>query len=262
VSLFVTFITPLVVRAEENQNVEAPSEVVAGTVESPGVPTATLQAGSNDIVWSWTTPAGGLTPDASNTEDPEQIATEQPTDITKFQYEFSMKGEVITYSTIESSVLTVTTPATEDGDYTLRIWSVTRGGVPSEAVVGSVAFAVTIPNLPDLPPIEVPAPIDTTPLINSPVSAGGSTTGGSTPIVNRDPISNSVGNPISDILSATNLDQAVAGADTAGMVKPSKQGWMIFGIAWYFWLIVLLSVFIAGRLVFSSINRRKANSLT
>ena len=117
-------------------------------------------------------------------------------------------------------------------------------------------------DLPDLPPIEVPAPINTTPLINSPVSVGQSTTGGSTPIVNRDPINNSVGDPISNILQATNLDQAVAGADTAGMVKPSTQGWMIFGIAWYVWLVILVGMFIGGRLVLSSINRRKANSLT
>jgi len=263
VSLFVTFITPLVVRAEENQNVEAPSEVVAGGVESPGVPVATLQTGSNDIVWNWTLPAGGLTPGAEDIgEDPEQLVTEHSTDITKFQYEFSKQGEGITFGTVDSNILTVITPATEDGDYTLRIWSVTRAGVPSEAVSGMVTFAVTIPDLPDLPPIEVPAPINTTPLINSPVSVGQSTTGGSTPIVNRDPINNSVGDPISNILQATNLDQAVAGADTAGMVKPSTQGWMIFGIAWYVWLVILVGMFIGGRLVLSSINRRKANSLT
>lgn len=246
VSMFVALILPLAAHAEDPQNLEGPAEN-AGQVESPGAPSGTSQADSFDIVWTWSAPAGGLTPDAVPSENPDEAPAEQPSDIIQYGYEFFNQNGVIASGVVGTDVLSKTVTVNVDGDYTFKVWSITRAGATSAQVSGTISFVAPI--LPDLPPLEVPDPIDITPVTNNSVATNGNTIGGSTPIINKDTMGYLTGDTNANILSSDKPDRAVAGADTAAVVKASKQGWMILGLAWYVWLIILVVGFFIGRRV-------------
>ncbi|MES2630869.1 MAG: hypothetical protein V4611_02850 [Patescibacteria group bacterium] len=251
-SLLIASNLPLVARAEEP--LEPPTLV--GYVEGPGVPNGTSQADSYDIIWTWAPPVSGLEPDQVPPENPDEAPAQQPTDIVRYGYELKNQNGLVAFGSVESNILSLTTTASEDGNYVLSIWSITREDGFSEVVSGSIAFVAPVPQtLPNLPPIVVPDPIDVTPVTDNPVS-NGARIGGSTPIINKDTNGYITGNTNTNIFSVDELDEAVAGADTTAVVKQSKQGWLILGMAWYVWLIILVAVFFLGRWILTSVRSR------
>lgn len=46
-----------------------------------------------------------------------------------------------------------------------------------------------------------------------------------------------------------NSGNAILGATIQAPLQPSAEGWKVFGIAWYWWVVVLALIVILGRLV-------------
>ncbi len=264
VSTLVFSFIPLSVHAEATPNTD-PANQTGTVVDSPGAPTATSSTNDDAIVWVWTAPASGLTPDAPT--DPSQITTppsEQPTDIIQFGYELSNAGGVVTSGTVDSSVLTVTTPVTQDDTYTFKVWSINRVAATSAPAVGTITINTSSappvgPVTPITPPIDgsiIPAPLDST-TVDKP--APSSQTPTPVPLnkpTNVVPQSSNVSSDPS-VLSATDTTQNIPkSAETAAAVKSSTQGWVIVGIPWYIWLLILAAVFAAGRWVWSMVGHR------
>ena len=253
-----------------NQLSDPGSQTGTATVQSPGMPSATSSASNHTIVWVWTAPAGGLTPDASAVASPTtqtipsadstqtQLANEQPTDIIQYGYELSKQGAVITSGIVNADTPTVTTMVTEDGDYVFKVWSVTRIAAISAPAIGGITIATPAPDPSTLPPIGndiIPAPLNTA-VLEKPTSSTSSTT--THPLLKPSPASKISSQPsASDVLAASDTKVPVTPIEKiTGVVTPSTQGWMIFNIAWYVWLIVLAAIFIVGRWVI--VTRRRA----
>lgn len=189
-----------------------PTNQTSPVVESPQNVATTSATSSRTIVWTWQSPAGGLTPGATSTD--ETPVTERPTDIISFGYELSKAGTVATSGTVASSVLTVTTPVTEYGDYTLYVWSISRAGDVSVKASGSITIAAT--TVTPQPVAEVPIVSDTTettPPPSAPQPQPRKTTPSTT--VNFSKTPGYVANiPGADILATTNANEAVAGRAT------------------------------------------------
>jgi len=255
VSMTFSVIAPLVVRAEEPPVVvelEAPAEEEKSAIGSPSAVTASTTKNSYIIGWSWAAPEGGLTPDASE-EFPEN-----DTDITHFSYQL-FKGEEPVSETVrvDSSVLEVSTEVASEGTYVLKVWSVTRAGDFSAPVQGSVVMVAPVV-LPELPPIEeetIPKPLDPIPLTVKPATTSTTTTApanGRTYFIGD---GSELATTNSSVLSATETKPAPAVSTTA-VVQPSTQGWMIFGMAWYLWLLIAAGVFAAGKGAVAIAKRR------
>jgi hypothetical protein len=256
--LLVSSIFPSSVFADDTTNSD-PVNQVGPTVESPGIPSATSSASDYTIVWVWTPPAGGLTPDAP-AADPSQtdpsVQTGQPSDIIQFGYELSTQGTVIKSDVVDSNVLAVTTPVTQDGEYTFKVWSITRVAATSAPAVGGITITTPVP--PTLPPIEggiVPAPIDTTSVVDKPASSVGSTV--NPPLKkSTNSANNSSQSTNASVLSATDIQNPANSAEKVAVVKASSQGWVILGVPWYLWLVTVVVVFITGRGVLSFVYHR------
>jgi hypothetical protein len=254
---------PLSVHAEDPPNTDSGNQT--GTVvDSPGPPNATSSTNDDNIVWVWTIPASGLTPDAPT--DPSQVTTppsERPTDIIQFGYELSNAGGAVASGTVDSSVLTVTTPVTQDDTYTFKIWSINRVAATSAPAVGTVTINTTpppvTPTTPVTPPIDgsiIPAPLDSTTVTTPPA---GKLTPTPVPLNKATDVTPQSSKPSSDpsVLSATDTTQnALKPAETAAVVKSSTQGWVIMGIPWYVWLLLLVAVVVAGRWIWSMVGHR------
>jgi len=242
--------------AEEPTNSEPPEQISA-PVEGPSGVTATSEASNKSIVWIWNAPAGGTTPDADtivldeNGSPVDPQPTEHSSDIIGFGYEL-FKGDIsLTAGVVGPDALTVTTPVVDNGDYTLYVWSISRGDGDSAKSAGYMTVFVPIPNLPPIKEEDIPLPIDKTPLVIVPVVEPNGNTQ-SSPEVNS---SNSPGyltnTPSASVLSANNaLPDTVNQTAAAGVAKTSTQGWVVLGIPWYFWLVVLVVSYIIVRLLY------------
>ena len=233
------------------------SQQISGPIESPTNVGATSEANNKTIVWVWNAPSGGLTPDADtpvldengNPVDPQP--TERPTDIIGFGYELVKDNTNITNGVVNSDILTATTPVTDNGDYTLYVWSITRAGGESAKSAGYTTVFIPIPNLPPIKEEDIPLPLDTTPLVVVPIVEP-SGTSQTSPQANS---SNSPGyltnTPSASVLSANNaIPNNVNQPATAGVAKTSTQGWVVLGIPWYFWLVVLVISYVIVRLLY------------
>jgi len=246
---------PINTYAEEAQNNESPQQTVP-QVESPSGVAAISQQNDKTIVWSWQAPAGGLTPDAGMDFDEEGNPVEpQPTehasDIVSFGYQLVKEGTGIVSGIVGSEVLTATTLVTENGDYTLYVWSITRAGEVSEKSSGTTNVFVPIPNLPPIKEEDIPLPLDTTPLVQVPmVESAGSNAAEPRATTQNKPgyLTNS---PSASVLSAnSNTPNAANQVETAGVATTSTQGWVVLGIPWYYWLVVLAVSYIIVRLLY------------
>ncbi len=247
VSLIVLCMFPIAAHAEESpNNLEPPAEQVGPPVESPGSPTATTPTDNANIVWVWSAPAGGLNPNYSE-ESPENS-----TDIVQYGYDLSNGETSVKSGVVGSETLTTTTGVPGNGTYTFKLWSITRAGDFSPVVTGTITIFIP---LPDLPPLEVPAPIDTTPIANIPSTTSATATSPNT-ISSTDINISAPTFERSSVLSATDQDNPVRVVDTAAAVKPSSQGWVIVGLPWYIWLVVAAVVFVAWRWIAKLVKAR------
>ena len=150
--LGITFI-PATAYAEDAPSSQ-PTSQTGQVVESPSGVMATSSTTNRTIVWKWSAPAGGLTPDA--TDPAETPPVERSTDIIRFGYELSKADAVVASGAVASDILTVTTPVTENGDYTLYVWSITRAGDVSAKVVGGITIVTPVVTSPPAPEAVVP----------------------------------------------------------------------------------------------------------
>jgi hypothetical protein len=282
VSVLVLFIFPLAAHAEDTppakqqqapasepmpvptKDGNIPNEAVPNqvyvpneSVEAPGTPVATTPTDVKDIVWEWTPPEKGTTPDApvvppaDTTETPEVVElTPHATDITHYGYELSEQGTVLLTGTVESTENKVTTKVDKRGTYSFRLWSITRDAQISNSVFANQT--VVNPPIPYYPPVVVPAALDTRPIDNIPSSTDTSSTVNTALFYNgrNEPISNS------DIASANVFGDTNTGntnktpspqSDVATVVKASNQGWIIAGLNWYIWILVAAIIFTSWR---------------
>jgi hypothetical protein len=169
---------PVTTHAEEAPNSDPPKQIYT-QVESPSGVAAISQQNDKTIVWTWQAPANGLTPDASTVVVDEQgnpvepQPTEHSSDIVSFGYQLTKDGVGIVSGTVSSDVLTATTLVTENGDYTLYVWSINRVGEESAKSSGTTNVFVPIPNLPPIKEEDIPLPLDTTPLVIVPMVEAG-----------------------------------------------------------------------------------------
>ena len=236
--------------AEESSD---PIKQIGASVESPSGVTATSPTNDRTIVWTWSAPAGGLTPGSENPELDEEGSplAQQSTDIVSFGYDLYKDGNSLTSGVVDASVLTVTTAVAENGDYTLYVWSITRADDTSAKASGAMTVFIPIPNLPPIKEEDIPVPLDTAPL--APVPLVDSV--GSAPTAPQANVTNTPGyltnNSSASVLSAksaipTNVDQAAV----ASVAKTSSQGWVVLGLPWYFWLVLLVASYIIVRVLY------------
>jgi hypothetical protein len=259
--------TPMPVPTKDGNipNEAVPNQVYVPneSVQAPGTPAATTPTDVKDIVWEWTPPENGTTPDApvvppaDPTETPEiveppVVVTPVPhaTDITHYGYELSADGTVILTGTVESTENKVTTKVDKRGTYSFRLWSITRDAQISDSIFANQT--VVNPPIPYYPPVVVPAALDTRPIDNIPSSTDTSVAVNNTLFYNgrNQPITNS------DVASANVFGDTNTGdanktpspqSDVATVVKASNQGWIIAGLNWYIWILVAAIIFTSWR---------------
>jgi hypothetical protein len=281
VSLFVLFVFPVATHAQAvppaDTTTEAPAddttsqgdEEPAPTVEAPGEPVATSPTDERDIVWEWAPPEGGLTPDAPVVEPvepvvptdpaepthqaevevpPETPVAEHPTDITHYGYELSDGDIIVDAGTVESTVTTATTKVINTGSYAFRLWSITRDTQVSNSVFGYITIVNSTPVLPSYPPIEIPVLIGATPSTDIPtISQVVSNTLTYYTAVASTVISSDESTTNANVLSDTDTASPVSQAGVTAAVVPSSQGWVIAGLPWYVWLLIVAIIFTAWR---------------
>ena len=233
---------------------QSPENLVSTSVQPPGTTNATSLNDNKNIVWVWGMPAGGLTPDATNNEGEEPVT--HATDIIGFGYELSLQGTVVISGTVGSGTQTVTTPVTDNGKYDFRVWSITRVGQMSAYSEGSITIFTPIVVSPPQPAIEAPAAVQpiggsnagSKPAANAAPSKPTATPDGETPTTT----------PEADagVLSATNGNDLADPVSKAAVIAPSKEGWVILGMAWYVWLVIAAVIYSLVRLVFWVIEKR------
>jgi hypothetical protein len=255
-------------------NVYTPNDAV----QAPGTPTATSPTDIKDIVWEWDPPVKGTTPDApvqqpveTPTEDdtttdpttpvvvpPVAPQPQYPSDITHYGYELSEAGTVLQTGVVESSQNSVTTTVDKRGTYNFRLWSITRNAEISQSVTASQT--VVNPPLPTVPPIAVPAALNTRPIDHIPSSNNTSSeqlvmySGRTEPVSTATVASSNVlANANTDTTSETPTPQA----DVAAVVKTSDQGWIVAGLAWYIWILIAAILFTSWRWYLSAVKNRE-----
>ncbi len=260
VAMLMVSVLPLQTRAQEiEQNVLTPTEGYS-TVQGPSTPpVATSEIDDYNIVWSWGAPEGELTVDTvTSPESPDVELVDNSTDITEFGYQLSKQGALHSAGSVSSDTYSLTTPVSSDGVYTLKVWSITRGGTTSAATQGSITIQTLVKE--QLPPIGVeiiPEPIDTSSVINKQASNENPVIRNAPVRLNEEIVTNSLGNGDGQVLSASKSDAEPAIAlDTAGIVKSTGQGWVILDVAWYVWLLIVAGLFAAGRGLMALINTR------
>ena len=244
-----SFLLPVNSYADDAVSSGPPAQT-AKAVESPSAVTATSATDDRTIVWTWAVPNGGLTPDATSPQvdsNGNPASTEQSTDIVQFGYRLSKDGTTQASGVVGSDILTITTPVTDNGDYSLSVWSVSRAGDMSAEVSGS-----TTVSMPDLVPIEdssIPVPINAPPLV-TPLIVGSANTA---PIASTNTSSNPgyvINTPSASVLSANKIaTDNVKEVAATGVANTSSQGWVVLGIPWYFWLLILAASYAAMRII-------------
>lgn len=282
VSLMVLFVFPMAAHAEEVPPTDTtfitptdsdPNTIDQGNpVKTPGTPVATSPTNDGSVDWEWTQPEGGLTPDApvedttpdttpadpAVTDPPVEAdpaaepvvaaPVEHPSDIIKYGYELSTQNSVVVRGYVDSTENKVTTNVTNSGDYTFKLWSITRENHFSDIAYGF--FTVVLPTvvLPVYPPITVPQPVD-----NSLVATANTT--------NTDTVSDSYyygsaktpaitssrSSVNENVVTTNSTSPAKVEAVSVPVVKASSQGWMILGLPWYIWLLGAAVGFTAWR---------------
>lgn len=228
-----------------------PTNQTSPVVESPRNVAATSATSNRSIVWTWAAPAGGLTPDASSPEaadpnaQPPASATTQPTDIVLFGYELFKTGNQVTSGTVGSSALAITTPVTENGEYTLYVQSVTRAGDMSAQTSGSITISATTVVVPQ-PDAEVSATgtAETTPPPSTPVQRPRKTTPSTAVNFSKTPgyVTNIPG---ADVLAATNANDAPAGRGT----EPFDIIAVMKTVPWYAWVAIVAVAYVIMRVL-------------
>jgi len=255
-SLLTVSLLPTTAQAETFETGEQ-TQPIEAIVEAPQVVQLLSAPGDRTLVWSWSLPSGGLTPDAS--EPPEgEDPTPNATDIVQFGYRLTRQGsETPVVGVVNSDTLGLTTVVTEDGEYSLSVWSITRAENKSAEVVATVTIVTPAPELPPLAPIKedvIPDPIDTSTLLSKPVASPGTSSNTSTPKTSKRD-----GYPINsvtpNVLSATDGKKDVKPVETIAGVQPTRQGWVVLGVPWYVLLPMLVVLYISGRLIYSLVKK-------
>ena len=269
---------------DENYQVPAdanPSTIDQGNpVKAPGTPVATSPTNNGTIDWEWTTPEGGLTPDAPTTApeqpaettdpvdpttDPSQPVGEQPqqpsapaptehaTDIVKYGYQLSRNNVVVEQGTIDATSTKVTTSVNRSGDYLFQLWSITRDNHFSDIAYGffTVQFPVVVPIY---PPIAVPSEITNTAVATAMTTETTADTYYST--ASTPPITSSNSVASQTVASAVETVTAAPASAVPPIVKTSSQGWMILGLPWYIWLLALAVGVTAWRWTRMTLNEK------
>ena len=228
-----------------------PTNQTSSVVEGPRNVAGTSANSNRSIVWTWAAPAGGLTPDASSSEvtnpnaQPTAPATQQPSDIVLFGYELFKTGNPVTSGTVGSSALTITTPVTENGDYTLYARSITRAGDVSAKTSGSITISATNTLAPQ-PDAEAPAisTAETTPPPSVPQQSPRKTTPSTAVKFSKTPgyIANIPG---ADVLATTNANDAPAGRGT----EPLDIIAVMKTVPWYAWATIVAVAYVIMRVL-------------
>ena len=256
VSLLTVSSLPAIARAETLETGEQ-TQPVENTVEPPQLVQLLSPPGDRTLVWSWSLPVGGLNPDA--TQPPEgEAPVPNATDIVQFGYRLTKQGsDTPVVGVVNSDTLGLTTVVTEDGEYSLSVWSITRAENKSPEVVATVTIVTPTPELPSLPPIKediIPDPIDTSTLLSKPIVSPGTPSN-----TNTQKTSKKEGSPINsvtpNVLSATDSQKDVNPIETIAGVQPTRQGWVVLGVPWYVLLPMLVVLYISGRLIYSLVKK-------
>ena len=235
--LGITFI-PATAYAEDAPSSQ-PTNQTGQVVESPSGVMTTSSTTNRTIVWKWSAPAGGLTPDA--TDPAETPPVERSTDIISFGYELSKADAVVASGIVGSDILTVTTPVTENGDYTLYVWSVTRAGDVSTKAAGSITIVTPFVTSPPATEVVVPV-VASTPAPASIPTKSTRTTARKTAVVFSTP--GYVANiPGADVLAISNNSTQ----DTAN--KAFDLWGVIIAVPWYAWAGVIIVGYIVKRVL-------------
>lgn len=253
VSMTFSIIAPMIARAEEPPvSLEQPVENKP-VIEGPESVSATSEKDSSVINWVWSLPAGGLDP-GSTDEEPSEPGRE----ITYFQYQlFKNEAPISDVTKVEASILSANTEVISGGTYVLKVWSVTLNEELSAPVEGSFLFTASTIK-PELPPIKeetIPKPLDTVLSVTKPAT---SETKNSQPVNGR---TYYIGNgadlaPVNpSVLAATDAN-VTPPLDAPAAVNASTQGWVIFGMAWYVWLLIAAGIFVAAKVLVASVKRR------
>lgn len=253
VSMTFSIAVSMTARAEDPPvSLEQPAETKP-VIEAPASVSATSANDSSVINWVWGLPAGGLNPGAVEGEPGER-----GTDITHFQYQlFKNDASISDFIKVEATVVSADMEVISGGTYVLKVWSVTRDGEFSAPVEGSFEFTASTVK-PELPPIKeetIPKPLNPLPAVTKPAASETKT---SQPVNGRtyyigDGRELATASP--SVLAATDTNAAPP-LSTPAVVKASTQGWVIYGMAWYIWLLIAAGMFAAGKGVVAYVKRR------
>ena len=268
----VTQETPVV--TDEPEKVEPPVTEPPVTPEppviaAPGTPVVTSPPNDKEIIWEWTpavpptVPQQPTEPELPAEETPveqppvEEVPPVKPPVYTGYGWELLKDGTSVDTGKVGLDVLKWTTKVSVDGTYTFRIWTIAEDDLKSawtEAhttiktpIVPPVIF-VPIKEAEFLPP---PAAIALR-SYEKPVNTVYATSNNDDAVVTV---------PASDTLQNTQVlsAQSDSGQETvAAVVKPSTQGWVLFNVPWYVWLLVAAIIFTAYRWV-RVVTARNAN---
>ena len=252
VFLAASLFSPTVLAEEPGSN--TPPQEIGTVVSAPSGVQATSSQSDTTIVWVWQPPASGLTPDAP-VDPSEETPLERPTDIVQFGYELSTTDAVFPSGVVDASTPTVTIEVAGNGTYSLKVWSITREGVFSEADIGVIAIITPTTELPPITEDLIPLPINTSTVVQ-PVIPGRVEPKTSSPQITNNNNGSQTNASVPSVLSANNVNTPVAPIEIAGVVKPSTQGWVILGIPWYIVAIVVGGMFVLWRIVLVSIKQR------
>ena len=243
VPVFVVSMASHSVHAEEDPKTQLQTEEPNGhskpEVEAPNLPMAVSNADDPVVVWQWAAPAGGLTPDVSTVVGDE--STELPTDIILYGYEVSNEKGIQASGQVSTDTPAVTTEAKSNGTYSIKVWSITRAQNISAPAIGTVTINSPSLVIPENTPIVVPLPIDTSSVTK--VEAVGSVNvekDSSSP--KQSPQRPNVDNNSAGVLSSNNSPEVKSINESTVAVAPSKNGWVIFGTAWYVWFVVIIAL--------------------
>ena len=256
--------TPVV--TDEPEEVEPPVTEPPVTPEppviaAPGTPVVTSPPNDKEIIWEWT-PAVPPTPTVpSQPTEPEVPAEEAPVEqppveevppakppvYTGYGWELSKDGTSVDSGQVGLDVLKWKTKVLVDGTYTFRVWTIAEGDLKS-----AWSEAHTTIKTPIVPPV-IFVPIKESEFLPPAATA-----------------LRSYEKPVNIVYAASNNDDAVVtvpASDTlqntqvlsaqsdsgqeavAAVVKPSTQGWVLFNVPWYVWLLVAAIIFTTYRWV-------------
>jgi hypothetical protein len=254
--------------------VENPEPVVSDQVAAPGIPVVTSPENDKDITWEWPAPTpveNGETPANPGTDQPTDTPSDEPVEQpveeqpgnggptpeptpaptpTGYGYELTKDSEIIQSGEVGLEVRSVTTTVKADGTYVFRVWTLAGSFISNKVEAQTTIVTPTPPVV--FVPIEVGEllPDISAPLLRETIRPAAVAAAEATRAIAETSATAAspdfTGN--AQVLS-TQDSAAEVDAPIAAVVKPSTQGWVLFGLPWYIWLLVAAIIFTGWRWV-------------